>query len=72
MKIQDFVFIIIFLFVLWRRNAKLSTALGLVALGLSMPLFAKWIFFTAQRLTYYSAAFFLYAIILLIKDIREN
>jgi hypothetical protein len=38
-----------------------------------MPLFAKWIFFTADRLVWYAAGFLFVAIILLFfKDFRQN
>lgn len=62
-KIQDIVFILLFLFVLWRKNARLAAIVGLACLILAIPLFKFWIFFTAERLTWYAAAFFAYAII---------
>lgn len=63
MKIQDLVFVLLFLFVLWRRNSKLSIIIGLFCLLLAIPLFQFWIFFTAERLTWYAAAFFAYGIL---------
>ncbi len=66
MKIQDLFFILIFLFVFWRRSPRLATIIGLLCLLLAIPLFKFWIFFTAERLTWYAAAFFAYAIVLLI------
>lgn len=63
MKIQDITFIIVLLTAIVLRKPRLSVALGLFSLTLSIPLFYTWTFFTAQRLTYYAAAFFLYSII---------
>lgn len=63
MKIQDIIFIIIFLILALKRNPILATYAGIISLILSIPLFYFWIFFTAQRLTYYAAAFFLLSII---------
>jgi hypothetical protein len=64
MKIQDiaFIFVIIVLLII-RKKAWLVYA-GLASLILAIPLFAKWIFFTAQRLTWYAAVFFLIYILL--------
>lgn len=66
MKIQDLAFILFFLFALWRRSPRFSIIVGLFCLVISIPLFKFWIFFTAERLTWYGAVFFLHAIILLI------
>lgn len=63
MKPQDIVFIIGFLLILYKRNSNLSVAVGIILLLFSMPLFSLWIFFTAERLVMYAAAFFLLAII---------
>lgn len=68
MKIQDILFIIVFILVLLKRDSRISTITGLICLALSIPLFAFWIFFTAQHLVWYAFAFFLLSIILLIKD----
>ena len=59
------VFVLFFLFVLWRRNEHLSIIIGLFCLFLAIPLFQFWIFFTAERLTWYAASFFAYSIALL-------
>ena len=66
MKIQDLLFILVFLFVFWHRSPRLATIIGLLCLWLAIPLFKFWIFFTAEHLTWYAAAFFAYAIALLI------
>lgn len=65
MKLQDILFGILFLLVLWRRKSRLAVFWGLGCLLLAMPLFQFWVFFTAKRLTWYAAAFFAYAVILL-------
>jgi len=64
-KIQDLAFILVFLLVFWRRSSKLAVSIGLCCLALAIPLFKFWIFFTAERLTWYAAAFFTYSIVLL-------
>lgn len=60
MKIQDLLFLIVILgmLILRRRSADFAL-LGLLCIGVSIPLFAFWIFFTAQRLIYYAACFIL-------------
>ena len=55
-------FAILGLFIL-RRDSKLVVLAGLTCLVLAIPLFASWTFFTAERLTWYGAAFFFTAII---------
>ncbi|PIU02221.1 hypothetical protein COT66_01125 [Candidatus Shapirobacteria bacterium CG09_land_8_20_14_0_10_49_15] len=63
-KIQDLGFGIVFALTLWRHHPRLAVWLGLGALVLAIPLFAfKVGLFTAARLTWYAAAFFLLAII---------
>ncbi len=68
MKIQDIIFVIIFIIIALKRDSKISTLAGILCLLLSIPLFAFWVFFTAQHLVYYAAAFFLLSIILLYND----
>lgn len=73
MKPQDIAFLIVFLIVLFKRSFKLSVGLGLACLILAIPLFANWIFFTAQRLTYYAAAFiFLAVIFIFIEEVKKR
>jgi len=67
MKIQDIIFIISLIFIIYKNNSKLTIILGLVTISMAIPLFAKWIFFTAERFTWYAAAFFLLAIVQIIK-----
>lgn len=64
MKIQDLIFICLFSIILWQRSLKLSVVLGVTCLLLAIPLFKLWIFFTAERLTWYAAAFFAFGVIL--------
>lgn len=63
MKIQDIAFLVILAILIIKRNAKLAALSGLICLFLSIPLFSFWVFFTAERLTWYAAAFFLLAVI---------
>jgi len=63
MKIQDFVFLLVFVGVFLRRQPRAVVIAGLACLALSLPLFSLWMFFTAERLTWYAAAFFLSAIL---------
>jgi len=63
MKIQDIAFFIVLALLIFKRNPRLTVACGILCLLLSIPLFSFWIFFTAERLTWYAAAFFLLAII---------
>lgn len=63
MKIQDVGFLVALVF-LWRqRKPQWAVLAGLLSLLLAMPLFKFWIFFTAERLVGYAAAFFALAII---------
>lgn len=63
MKIQDVAFFIILLILLVIRKPILFVWTGLGMLALSIPLFSFHIFFTAERLTWYAAAFFLFFIL---------
>ncbi len=72
MKIQDIAFILLFLFVAWRKSDRVATVFGILCLLLAIPLFKFWIFFTAERLTWYAAAFFAYAIIFQLIKLRKE
>ena len=61
-------FIAVFIVLILKRNSKFSTIAGILCLLVSIPLFATWIFFTAQHLVYYAFAFFILSVILLIKN----
>ena len=58
MKLQDIGFILVFVILLVFRRPFLFVWAGLGFLTLAIPLFATWTFFTAERLTWYAAAFF--------------
>ncbi|OGG24526.1 hypothetical protein A3A79_05070 [Candidatus Gottesmanbacteria bacterium RIFCSPLOWO2_01_FULL_43_11b] len=59
MKIQDVFFFIVLTVLFFKRKPRFLVIAGLACLALSIPLFYFWIFFTADRLTWYAAAFFL-------------
>jgi len=63
MKIQDIAFFAVLFLLIFKRNPKLAAICGTLCLISSIPLFSFWIFFTAERLVWYAAAFFLLAII---------
>ena len=64
MKPQDIVFFLTFGALLAIRKPQLFVFAGLGSLALAIPLFATWTFFTAERLTWYAAAFFMTFIII--------
>ena len=66
MKIQDIIFFLVFTVVVFSKKGKIAVLIGLFCIVLAIPLFGFWAFFTAERLTWYAAAFFLLAIILLL------
>lgn len=72
MKIQDVIFIVLILILLSRRNPKEFVIAGILNLAFAIPLFFNWVFFTAQRFTYYAAAFFLIAVILNILRMKNG
>jgi hypothetical protein len=64
MKFQDIGFLLILGLLLYFRNPKWFVIVGLLSLGIALPLFHFWVFFTAQRLVMYAAACFLVAALL--------
>lgn len=73
MSIQDIAFLIVAVLLLIKSKYEWLVYAGLFCLILSILLFHFWVFFTAQRLTYYAVAFFVCAIIIsLIKDKGEK
>lgn len=68
MKPQDILFILILVFLIYKKNPKYFVFAGLFCFALSIPFFQFWIFFTAERLTWYAVAFILSAIIIFIAD----
>jgi len=67
MKIQGIVFILVFIFLIF-KNYRWSVVTGLVSILLSIPLFALRIFFTAEHLVWYSVGFLLLAIVKMITE----
>lgn len=59
MKPQDIMFIMILGILVLVRKPSLFVVAGLVSLVFAIPLFSTWVFFTAQRLTWYAGFFFL-------------
>ncbi len=72
MKPQDILFIIILVILLFIKKPKVFVGAGLLCLLVSMPLFSKWIFFTAERLVMYAAGFILVAIIMFLLKINNS
>ena len=71
MKPQDLIFIVVMAGLLFAGKPKWFAVVGLICLVAAIPLFSLWIFFTAQRLVYYSAGFMLVSIILLLYKSRK-
>jgi hypothetical protein len=57
MKLQDIGFFVVYIVLLLTKKPRLFLVAGLISWVLAIPLFAGWIFFTAERLTWYGAAF---------------
>lgn len=72
MKIQDIVFFVVLALLILKRNPRLAALSGISCLLLSIPLFSFWIFFTAERLTWYAAAFFGLAIIFHLWNLKKT
>lgn len=75
MKFQDILFLFAILFAAWRGKSRISVLAGIACILIAMSLFKLWVFFTAERLTWYAAAFFLLAIVQFfwrIKDADRN
>lgn len=71
-KPQDLIFFIAFAILFYKRDPRYFSVAGLVCLALSMPLFYKWIFFTAQRFVLYAFIFLVIAVLLNLIQIRHN
>ena len=68
MKIQDIGFFVVLIALFLLKKPRLFIWMGLGCLVLAIPLFAKWIFFTAERLTWYAGAIFLIFILISLRD----
>jgi hypothetical protein len=71
-KPQDLLFLLVLIPLFFKRDPRLFVYVGLFSIILSIPLFAKWIFFTAERLIWYAFLFFLIATILNLVNLRHN
>jgi len=63
MKPQDLILLLIIAFLIWKRNPKYFVVAGLMCILASAPLFHFWVFFTAQRLIWYSLLLLLIAVV---------
>ena len=68
MKPQDILFFVTLGALLALKKPVLIAWAGLCCLVLAIPLFATWTFFTAERLTWYAAAFFAVFILISLKS----
>lgn len=57
MKPQDIIFFITLAYILWRKKPRILVFAAVISLALSIPLFATWTFFTAERLTWYAVGY---------------
>ena len=71
-KPQDLLFLFVLVSLFFKRDPRLFVYAGLFSIIFSIPLFAKWIFFTAERLIWYAFLFFLIATILNLVNLRHN
>jgi hypothetical protein len=71
MKTQDIIFLSIVVYLIVYKKQKYFPMFGLGSLLLSIGFFASWIFFTAERLTWYAAGFFFIGIIYSMTERKE-
>jgi len=67
MKTQDIIFLVILLFTIKVKSPKIIVAVGMIMLIMAAIFFQLGILFTAERLTWYAAAFFLLSILLYLR-----
>lgn len=67
MKPQDIGFFVALVVLALVKKPKLFLIAGLASWVLAMPLFARWIFFTAERLTWYGACFILIYLVMFLR-----
>lgn len=72
MKIQDIGFIIVALILLFLRKPKSFAVVGLLSFALAIPLYAKWVFFTAHRLVMYGAFFIFVETVFLLWEMKKD
>lgn len=63
MKIQDIIFVVVLLVLLYKARANWFVYVGILSLIVAMPLFALHVFFTAERLVWYAAGFIFVGVI---------
>jgi hypothetical protein len=63
MKLQDIGFLLLVVFLLYKRQSGWLAMSGIVFLVFAMPLYGLWIFFTAERFVLYAVVLFLLSII---------
>lgn len=71
-KPQDLAFLLTLVLLFIKRDPKFFAIAGLVSIILSIPLFYKWVFFTAERLVVYAFIFFLVSVLLNLFYLRHN
>lgn len=64
MKPQDIVFLAMFSVLFFIRIPKVFLVAGIFCYILAIPLFSAWIFFTAERLTWYGSVFILASLLI--------
>lgn len=72
LKPQDLLFVVIFVLLFIKRDARLFAIAGLISVALSIPLFSEWVFFTAQKLVWFAFIFFATAVVLNLIKLRHN
>jgi len=68
MKLQDILFLGLLVILFIKLNPKYFVATGLLLTLVSIPLFAKHVFFTAERFVQYAVVCFTIAIILFLVE----
>lgn len=71
MKIQDILFFLVLALLIYKHDPRWFVVAGIITLIFSIPLFSLWVFFTAERLTWYTLAFFLIAIVINLLQMRK-
>lgn len=69
---QDIIFFAFILLIFFIKKPKYPYIGGLICLILAIPLFSFWKFYTAERLTWYAAAFFLLEIFFIVFNTKNK
>lgn len=67
MKLQDVIFFLIFIMLFWKRPMWLPI-IGIGCFAIAIPLFSQWIFFTAERLTWYGAVYIFVSLLISLRE----